>query len=181
MSPPSAPKEPFPLTTEFCDVVCGFGRGSAELGIPTANIPIDQLPETIDSLALGVYFGYARLQPSDRTADHQIRNPHRPDGSRVHFNHGQRLTGGDLDVLPVVLSIGINPFYHNNAKTVELHLVHTFAHDFYGAQIKFRILGYIRPELDYTTREALIADIHNDIAIAQRALALPGYIRHRDL
>ncbi|SCU93813.1 LAFA_0F18338g1_1 [Lachancea sp. 'fantastica'] len=178
MTPPSAPQEPFPLTTEFCDVVCGFGRGSAELGIPTANIPIDQLPQSFDSLALGIYFGFARLQASRAT---ETRNSHRPDGSRVHFNYGQRLAGGDLDVLPVVLSIGLNPFYHNKAKTVELHLVHKFAHDFYGAQVKFRILGYIRPELDYTTREALIADIHNDIAVAQRALALPGYIRHRDL
>ncbi|SCU86995.1 LAME_0D08372g1_1 [Lachancea meyersii CBS 8951] len=180
---PSSPTAPFPLTTPFCDVVAGFGRGSAQLGIPTANVPAEQLPEDFDSLALGVYFGFARLQPTsnDEDDDHH-HHPHqaRPDGSHVHFNNGSRLATEDLQTLPVVLSVGMNPFYHNQTKTVELHLVHTFAHDFYGAQVKFRVLGYIRPELDYTSRDALIADIRTDIALAQRALALPGYAQQSD-
>ncbi|KAK3609980.1 hypothetical protein CHS0354_011822 [Potamilus streckersoni] len=42
-------------------VVKGFGRGSKELGIPTANFPqdvVDKLPEEIGE---GVYFGWARV------------------------------------------------------------------------------------------------------------------------
>ena len=35
---PKSPEEPFPIVTGLCDIVSGFGRGSAELGIPTANI-----------------------------------------------------------------------------------------------------------------------------------------------
>lgn len=53
---------------------------------------------------------------------------------------------------------------------MELHIIHNFKDDFYGAKVKFNILGYIRPELDYTTKEALIEDIHIDITTALKAL-----------
>lgn len=42
-------------------IIKGFGRGSKELGIPTANFPeevVSDLPETIET---GVYFGYANV------------------------------------------------------------------------------------------------------------------------
>jgi len=43
-------------------VVKGFGRGSKQLGIPTANFPksvVDQLPSNFET---GVYFGFAQLE-----------------------------------------------------------------------------------------------------------------------
>ncbi|KAM3065179.1 riboflavin kinase [Clarireedia jacksonii] len=61
VGPDSGPEPPFPLRMEG-KVVSGFGRGSKELGIPTANIPVDTAP-WIDSAASGVYFGYASLDP----------------------------------------------------------------------------------------------------------------------
>ncbi|KAH8857968.1 Riboflavin kinase [Schistosoma japonicum] len=42
-------------------VVHGFGRGSKQLGIPTANLEefiVDQIP---DSVKNGIYFGWAKL------------------------------------------------------------------------------------------------------------------------
>ncbi|KAK3095269.1 hypothetical protein FSP39_012503 [Pinctada imbricata] len=47
----------------FCEgeVVKGFGRGSKELGVPTANFPqevVDKLPECVES---GVYYGWANV------------------------------------------------------------------------------------------------------------------------
>ena len=45
--------------------------------------------------------------------------------------------------------------------------MHPFVHDFYGVQMKLLVLGYIRPELDYVSKEALIADIKTDIEIAR--------------
>ncbi|XP_030625320.1 riboflavin kinase [Chanos chanos] len=47
----------------FCrgEVVRGFGRGSKELGIPTANFPesvVDNLPADIST---GIYYGWARV------------------------------------------------------------------------------------------------------------------------
>ena len=43
------------------EVVKGFGRGSKELGIPTANFPesvVEGLPE---GTGTGVYYGWARV------------------------------------------------------------------------------------------------------------------------
>ncbi|XP_073240753.1 riboflavin kinase-like isoform X2 [Porites lutea] len=43
------------------EVVKGFGRGSKELGIPTANFPtnvVDSLPEAIST---GIYYGWASV------------------------------------------------------------------------------------------------------------------------
>lgn len=170
---PEKPEAPFPLVTDYCDIVCGFGRGSAELGIPTANVPVDQLPKAINNLELGVYFGFAKLRP----LDHQDESSTRNNGTEVLMNYGRHLNrpNGDLDVLPVVLSVGKNPFYGNDFKTVELHIIHSFEHSFYGAQVKFSILGHIRPELNYTTKEALIEDIQTDILIALKALKTDGF------
>ena len=38
-------------------VVKGFGRGSAKMGVPTANIDPEPLAATLARLPLGVYFG----------------------------------------------------------------------------------------------------------------------------
>ena len=48
--------------------------------------------------------------------------------------------------------------------------MHPFPHDFYGVQMKLLVLGYIRPELDYVSKEALIADIKTDMEIARVSL-----------
>ena len=41
------------------DVTTGFGRGSASMGTPTANLPPEPLQEQLAGLPLGVYFGCA--------------------------------------------------------------------------------------------------------------------------
>ncbi|CAI4056947.1 hypothetical protein SUVZ_02G3540 [Saccharomyces uvarum] len=171
---PVQPRPPFPLVTDYCDIVSGFGRGSAELGIPTANVPIEQLPKRINDLDLGVYFGFAHIKAIDH-GEPLVET--RQDGRTVVYNYGQYLSeaNGDLDVLPMVLSVGKNPFYGNDFKTMELHVLHDFKNDFYGAKVKFNILGHIRPELNYTTKEALINDINIDIKIAQSLLSTPPY------
>lgn len=170
---PENPEKPFPIETGYCDIVCGFGRGSAELGIPTANVLNEQLPVEISKLDYGVYFGFASL----RSLENDSTVVNRKDGRDVTYNYGKFLSveNGDLGILPVVLSIGKNPFYGNDFKTVELHIIHNFTTNFYGAQVKFNILGYIRPELDYTTKEALINDINTDIEIAKKTLMTEGY------
>ncbi|AGO10346.1 AaceriABL109Wp [[Ashbya] aceris (nom. inval.)] len=169
---PASPQPPFPIVTDYVDIVAGFGRGSSELGIPTANVPIEQLPDEVNELATGVYFGWARVRPR---ADQEAKIHHRHDGSEVIYNYGSQLSEIELGVFPIVLSVGWNPFYNNSKKTVELHILHDFKEDFYGAKIKFNFLGYIRPELNYTTKEALIEDIHTDIKIASEVLHSDAY------
>ena len=59
--PNGGPAPPFPLHIKG-PVVKGFGRGSKELHIPTANIPVEGLAVGhCKSVESGVYFGWARL------------------------------------------------------------------------------------------------------------------------
>ena len=79
----------------------------------------------------------------------------------------------DGQVHKMVASIGWNPFYKNEKKTVEVHLLHEFDDDFYGKQIKVIFAGYIRTEQDFTSKEELIKAIRNDIAVAEERLQQP--------
>lgn len=131
---PDVPEKPFPIRMSG-PVQKGFGRGGKDLGCPTANLP-DESVEVISSVAqTGVYYGYARV---------------------VRPNKGlTALCEADFVVHPMVMSLGWNPFYKNERLTAEIHILHEFHEDFYGYQLKAVVLGYIRPELDYTSRGEL--------------------------
>jgi len=53
--------------------------------------------------------------------------------------------------------------------------MHNFGNDFYGAHMNLVILGFIRPEYDYVSKQALIDDINTDIEVARRSLERPPY------
>ncbi|KAF3942414.1 hypothetical protein ABW19_dt0203879 [Dactylella cylindrospora] len=154
VGPDSGPEAPYPVRLSG-DVISGFGRGSKELGIPTANIPTDGLPDFIES---GIYYGWAGL---DLTAQ-DCGVTDKPKECRGI-------------VLPMVMSVGWNPFYKNTVRSVEVHIIHEFPQDFYGAHMNLLITGYIRPEFDYVSKEALINDINKDIDIAKKSLAREPY------
>lgn len=50
--------------------------------------------------------------------------------------------------------------------------------DFYGTSLKLLILGYIRPEYDYVSAEALIEDIRVDCEVARRSLQRGAYVQY---
>ncbi|KAL6874995.1 hypothetical protein J3F83DRAFT_729470 [Trichoderma novae-zelandiae] len=154
----SGPEPPYPYRMEG-KVISGFGRGSKELGIPTANLPVDDaLTPWISNVPSGVYFGYASLA---LPASHPDRPPSSPDGS--------------FAVFPMVMSIGYNPFYKNTVRSAEVHILHSFASDFYGAHMRLLILGFIREEKDYSSLEALIEDINFDCEVAKKSLSREGW------
>jgi FAD synthase len=72
-----------------------------------------------------------------------------------------------------VTSIGWNPTYANENKTIEPHILHDFKSDFYGARLNLLLCGYIRPELKFDSLEALIEAIQSDISISREWLDLP--------
>lgn len=120
------------------EIVKGFGRGSKELGIPTANFPddvVDNLPEEIQT---GIYFGYATV-----------------DNGPVH---------------KMVMSIGWNPFYNNEKRSMETHILQKFEGDLYGKLLKVIIVGYLRSEIDFTSLDVLIEAINKDISNAEKKL-----------
>ncbi|KAF3225014.1 riboflavin kinase, partial [Orbilia oligospora] len=90
--PDAGPGSPYPVRLSG-KIISGFGRGSKELGIPTANIPTEGLPEFIES---GIYYGWAGLQSSEC---------------------GSSSDRGDA-VFPMVMSVGWNPFYKNTVRSV---------------------------------------------------------------
>lgn len=119
-------------------VIKGFGRGSKELGIPTANYGpevVDNLPKGIET---GVYYGFANVA-----------------NSTVH---------------KMVMSIGWNPYYHNEKKSMETHIMHQYENDFYGQELKVCILGYLRPEMNFNSLDELICAIKKDISDADKYL-----------
>ncbi|CAF1173755.1 unnamed protein product [Adineta steineri] len=129
-------KSPFPYFT-LGTIVRGFGRGSKDLGCPTANLDettIENLPTSIDE---GVYYGWAQL-----------------------------LTKTNHEIYKIVTSIGTNPFYNNEKKTIETHIMNEFANDFYGEQLKIVLLGKIRPMKTFQNLNDLTSAIQQDITTA---------------
>ena len=57
--------------------------------------------------------------------------------------------------------------------------MHEFKHSFYGARMNLAILGFIRPEYNYVSREKLVEDIRFDIEIARQSLAREAYSQLR--
>ena len=114
-------------------VIHGFKRGSKELGVPTANLNMEQLGEDGNNLKTGIYFGYAL------------------------FNS---------NVYSTVVSVGWNPFYKNEKKTIEAHLLATLE-DFYDQNLSVLLCGYLRDEANFTSLDELILAINNDIIKAK--------------
>lgn len=121
-------------------VVKGFGRGSKQLGVPTANFPHEIVDELPIEFKEGVYYGWAQV------------------------DEGQ--------IYKMVLSVGNNPYFNNEKRTMETYIMHKFEDDFYGANLKVLITGWIREMRNYSSLDELIEAIHKDIDDADRALDL---------
>lgn len=62
------------------------------------------------------------------------------------------------------LSIGWNPVYENDQKTVEVFLIHDFeGEEFYGHTLSVSLQNYIRAEALFANFDALILAIQCDI------------------
>lgn len=161
-------------------VARGFGRGSSDLGIPTANLDRDALQvarpknaggilhddiPSFDGLPCGIYWGFARVGEDPKFV-------------------GKEAEGGSLfsGVYAAAVSIGYNPTYNNETKTIEPHFIapssdprrrvsscqETVLTDFYDRPIRLSVVGYLRPELPFDGLGALIEAIKNDIATSER-------------
>lgn len=141
-------KKPYPVHLQG-QVIKGFGRGSRELGIPTANFATEVVSAACSELENGIYFGWA-----------QVRH---------------RTSAVSSDVYPMVMSLGWNPFYKNVHRSAEVHIIHTFDNDFYGDELRVLVAGYIRPEKNYEGVQALIEDINFDIKAGVHSLQRDAY------
>lgn len=123
----------------------GFGRGSRDLGTPTANLPgslLDGIPEATRD---GVYLGFGRVP-----------------------KYGDK-------VVKMVANLGRNITYSDvTDRVLEAYLMaDIFDPEFYGEEMRLCIIGFMRPELKFDSVQQLIEHIQNDIKVAEAALDLP--------
>ena len=71
----------------------------------------------------------------------------------------------------MVMSVGWNPYFKNEKRSIEVHLLERFAQDFYGFPLRVLVLGFVRPEQDYGSMDALVEDIITDIEVTRKSLA----------
>lgn len=66
-----------------------------------------------------------------------------------------------------VANLGVKPtFYGENARNLEVHIL-DFADDLYGSELKVEFVQKIRDEQAFSSVQALIAQIHQDVCIAR--------------
>jgi len=144
-----------PLRLE-APVVPGFGRGSKQLGVPTANLcPASLGPCALAALRRGVYFGWASLagEPTCKAV----------------LNVGVRPT------------FAPPPGEGEPAETVEVHLMGRRAGgDFYGQTLRVLVLGFLRPEMRFEGPRQLLARIRTDAGAASALLDDPQLVSLRD-
>jgi riboflavin kinase len=83
-------------------------------------------------------------------------------------------------VYKMVMSVGWNPYFNNSQKTVEPWILHDFSEDFYGEELRLVVVGYIRPEANFTTLDDLVEKIHEDGRIAKAALEMKPFVDFAD-
>lgn len=130
-------------------VVHGDARGR-ELGFPTANLE----PESEGMVpADGVYAGWLRVV--------------RPAG-------GQPQPSGECAPLPAAISVGTNPTFDGEQRRVEAYVLDRTDLDLYGAQVVLEFVARMRPTLRFTDIDALIEQMHTDVAAVREVLGLSG-------
>ncbi|ORC92148.1 riboflavin kinase [Trypanosoma theileri] len=141
------------------EVVHGKGRGGSQLGFPTANIGLNThvMEELLPYKDL-VLYGWGSVVP--------LAGKSAADG---------------MGPYPVAMSIGYNPHFHEKALTAEVHFLHKFNDDFYGAVVKVAVLGVIRGMQAYKSLEALVEAINEDIRQTKEALQKPEFLHIKDL
>ena len=144
-----------------------------QLGIPTANIPVDGVT-WIDDAQSGVYFGWAGIKLPPDHPDRSSPSINPPSASPASLLPAAKAAEG-YRIYPMVMSIGYNPFYKNTVRSAEVHVLHEFQKDFYGSEMAISILGFIRPEYDYVSVESLIEDIRTDIEVTKASLKREGW------
>ena len=84
----------------------------------------------------------------------------------------QMLIPGEAHALPGVANIGTRPTFDGPDDTrVEVHLL-DYAGDLYNQRVRVRFIGRLRAEQRFPSREALVAQIGQDVARARAVLGL---------
>ncbi len=126
-------------------VVHGARRGRA-LGFPTANL---DLTDDFVVPGNGIYTVRARWDDPN------------PPGGGASDNNGW---------VDGVAAIGVRPTFDNGPRSIEVYLL-DWSGDLYGRRMTIEFLAWQRGEVRFDSVEALVAQMHADVAVARRNLA----------
>ena len=130
-------------------IVSGFQRGSGQLGIPTANIEMnDDNLLKVKKLINGSFYGEFVFKSNNK------KNENVEIGKKYK----------------AVLSIGFNPHFDNATKTIEVFLIDFKGGDFYGEDALIDIEGYSRSEESFSGLPELVTTITYDIILFNKIL-----------
>ena len=130
-------------------IVSGFQRGSGQLGIPTANIEMnDDNLLKVKKLINGSFYGEFVFKSNNK------KNENVEIGKKYK----------------AVLSIRFNPHIDNATKTIEVFLIDFKGGDFYGEEALIDIEGYSRSEESFSGLPELVTTITYDIILFNKIL-----------
>ena len=130
-------------------IVSGFQRGSKQLGIPTANIEMtEENSKKIKKLINGTLFGRMSFKTNKKN------------NKNIEINKTYKS----------VLSIGYNPTFNNQTKTIEVFLINFEGGDFYDDEVSLIIDGYSRSEMRFSGLPELVTSITYDTILFNEIL-----------
>jgi riboflavin kinase len=154
-------------------VVRGFGRGSAQMGLPTANLDPEEVAKngnfSVENVPLGVYFGYCRLLNTTTTDDEEEEEEEKK---------------------IAVLNVGRRPTFvdkkdYENDVTIEVHCVELIGdklafdlgrRQFYGETMEVECVGFVRPEMKFQAIDELVTRIKTDVGLSKNSLSRMKYV-----
>lgn len=142
-------------------VVRGFGRGSKQLGCPTANI--DSISDL--TISTGIYCGLVQLVIKNE-AEVQME----PGNEKAYQEILEKLPFIS-PVLGMVCNFGYCPQFENKERSLEVHILDKFDFNFYGAELRVLICKKMRDEAKYNSIDELKEAISNDIRNASNEVS----------
>lgn len=79
------------------------------------------------------------------------------------------------------MSVGYNPVYKNETKTIEAYIINQVLPDFYDEYVQLLLIGYLRQECNFNGLEQLISCIKTDVdhSLQQLAATKDTYISRK--
>lgn len=78
---------------------------------------------------------------------------------------------GDATIFPSVTAVTQTPTFDQVSPRIETHIL-GFNRNIYGCQLSVKLIGFIRDEITFTSKEALIAQLQSDCCQARNILGL---------
>jgi riboflavin kinase/FMN adenylyltransferase len=78
--------------------------------------------------------------------------------------------GSETERWPAAISVGSNPTFDGQERTVEAYALDRDDLDLYGAHVAADFTARLRPTLKFTSVDELVAQMHVDVSDARRLL-----------